>query len=144
MDPDLFQIWFGATEPVWSLYQADCEPHITFNLVFTGQEAWRWHFKAEGSQHYEGDPFHTYFSPPADWWSHPDEGTPRFRRTFVQGYKWVEWGGGWALVIADEDWSFSPKNYADGIPRLNWKYFQPYPHGDLFYWAWDTVYLDLT
>jgi len=145
MHPDLFQIWFGATEPLWPLSEAECEPCIIFTLVFTGQDARRWHFKAEGPEVYDGDPYHGYFCPPFLWWSFPDETPPTFRRTWVQGYKLVEGGGGWEWVLADEEWSFSPKNHADGWPRPDWKYYQPYaPHGSLNYWAWTSVYLDLT
>ncbi len=141
-DSDLFQIWFGATEPVWSL--SEVESSITYSLVFTGLDAWRWHFKTTGPYTYEPDTWNSYFCPPANWWSHPDSRTAVFRRTWVQGYMWVEFGGGWALVLADEDWSFNPKNYADGWPRPDWKYYQPYPYPNTFYWVWDTVYLDLT
>ncbi|MCX7021438.1 MAG: hypothetical protein NTW26_04015 [bacterium] len=143
MDPDLFQIWFGATEPVWSLRESGIDAYISFALVFSGLNANRWAFTAEGPIPYEGDPWHSYFDPPAPWWSLPDDTPPTFMRTWVQGYKWVEWGGGWSLVLADEDWSFSPKNYADGIPRPNWKYGHAYPNGPQYYWAWDSVYLDL-
>jgi len=139
-DSDLLQIWIGETTP-WYEFTEGC----TFNLVFTGQTYRRWHFKTRGNYTYEGDPWNVYFCPPAPWWSHPDWGDPQIRRTWVQGYKWVEWGGGWALVKFDEDWSFNPKNYADGIPWPDWKYVQPYaPGGPLYYWAWTTVYLDLT
>lgn len=58
-------------------------------------------------------------------------------------YKCVEFGGGYHLVLVDEDWSFSPKNYADGIPRPDWKYYQPYLPGCTYFWAWDTAYLNL-
>ncbi len=81
-----------------------------------------------------------YFFPPANWWSHPDSTPPIFRHTWVQGYKWVEFGGGW--VMADEDTSFNPKNYPYYVP--GWKYYQPYggyPNHE--YWAWTTVYLNL-
>jgi hypothetical protein len=136
-DSDLVQIWFGATTPLWELHES-----ISFNLVFTDQTYRRWHFKTRGDHTYEYDPWNEYFCPPAEWWSHPDSSPPVFRRTWVQGYNWVEWGGGWALVLVDDDWSFNPKNYADGIPRPDWKYYQPYPYC-LYFWAWDTVYLDV-
>jgi len=138
-DSDLLQIWVGGAEP-WYEFTQGC----TFNLVMTGQTSKRWHFKTNGDYSYEWDTWNVYFIPPADWWSHPDEGTPTFRRTWVQGYRWVEFGGGFHLVLADEEWSYNPKNYEDGIPRVNWKYFQPYRPGCTYYWAWTTVYLDLT
>jgi hypothetical protein len=137
-DSDLVQIWFGGTEP------GEQFPYpIYFDLVFTSEEYRRWHFKTWGNHYYDQDPWHLYFQPKVAWWSHPDDNPPCFRRTWVQGYNWVEFGGGWSLVMVDEDWSYSPHNYADGIPRPNWKYYQPYEYAPYF-WVWDTVYLDVT
>jgi hypothetical protein len=141
-DSNLVKIWFGGTDPIWPL--SNVESSITYTLVFTSQDYRRWHFKAEGPYTYQSDPYHAYFCPPSDWWSHPDSGTPVFRRTWVQGYIWEEFGGGFHLVKADEDWSYSPKNYADGIPRPDWKYGHAYPGGPQYYWEWTSVYLDLT
>jgi hypothetical protein len=119
------------------------EENISFTLLFTGQTSKRWAFNTEGDYYWWGDIYHLFFIPDPTWWSDPEHAI--YRHTYVRGYTWVEFGGGWALVLADEDTSYSPFNPPSAGP--DWKYYQPYlEHGqpgcDL-YWAWDTVYLDL-
>ena len=63
-------------------------------------------------------------------------------RTYVRGYTWHEFGGGGGWVLTDEDYSYNPFN----PPGINpdWKYYLIYQGDWEEYWAWDTVYLDLT
>jgi len=84
------------------------EENISFTLLFTGQTSKRWAFNTEGDYYWWGDIYRLYFIPDPTWWSDPEE--EEYLHTYVQGYKWVEFGGGWALVLADEDTSYSPFN----------------------------------
>jgi len=81
-----------------------------------------------------------YFVPEPQWWSNPYKNPPEYCRTYVRGYTWQEFGGGCGWVLTDEDTSFNPYNYL--YPVEGWEYNQT--HGDDPWWAWDTVYLDLT
>jgi len=136
-DSDLFQIWFGESYPQDRLEPSRAE--IDFSLIYLGINSSHWTFETLGEFYYPYYPYPQYFEPKMWWWSHPDQGYPLFRKTWVQGYKWVEFGGGGHLVLADEDWSFNPNNYEDGIPRPDWKYVNV----ESYYWRWNTVYLDL-
>ncbi len=118
---------------------------IQFTPLFTypGQDYRRWSFETRGDEYWWGDVYHSFFIPDPTWWSDPEEEV--YRHTYVRGYKWVEFGGGFHLVLADEDTSFSP--YNPPCPNPEWKYYQPYLHhqqpGCDLYWAWTSVYLDL-
>ncbi|MCX7021455.1 MAG: hypothetical protein NTW26_04110 [bacterium] len=120
---------------------------MTFTLLFTypGQNYNRWSFETQGDYYWWGDIYHLFFIPNPTWWSFPLGEPPVYGHTYVRGYKLVEFGGGWVLVLADEDTSFNPYNPPN--PNTDWKYYQPYlylqmPRCDL-YWAWTSVYLDL-
>jgi len=117
---------------------------IYFTCTYTGPNSKRWSFKTEGDKYYgtgQQDP-DPYFVPEPQWWSYPYEDPPEYCHTDVRGYTWQEYGGGGGWVLADEDYSYNPAN-PPGINQ-DWKYYIIY-HGDWkAYWAWDTVYLDLT
>ena len=115
---------------------------MTFTLVFTGQDSKRWSFKTGGDEYYgEGQiDYYPYFIPESYWWSYPYEDPPEYCNTYVRGYKWVEFGGGGSFVLTDEDTSYNPYNYL--YPVEGWKYGKT--HGLDPYWAWTSVYLDLT
>jgi hypothetical protein len=115
---------------------------MTFTLLFTGQDSRRWSFKTGGDYYYgEGQTdYYPYFIPDPTWWSFPLNVPPVYGHTDVRGYKWVQFGGSWSLVLADEDWSFNPYNPPGS--SSDWKYYQTHGLEDP-YWAWDTVYLDL-
>jgi hypothetical protein len=136
--PYRVQIWMSGDEFTDQLIVP-----IQFTLLYTGPTSKRWSFETRGDEYWWGDIYHRFFIPDPTWWSDPEEEV--YCHTCVQGYKLVQFGGGWSLVLADEDWSFNP--YNPSSPGSDWKYYQPYlddglPGCDL-YWAWDTVYLDL-
>ncbi|OGD74484.1 MAG: hypothetical protein A2Y64_01900 [Candidatus Coatesbacteria bacterium RBG_13_66_14] len=113
---------------------------IDFTCTYTGPNSKRWTFKTDGDYYYDQDP-DPFFFPSLNWWSKPWENPPVHCRTYVRGYTWQEFGGGGGWVLTDEDTSYNPSN----PPGINpdWKYYIIY-QGDWNYWAWDTVYLDLT
>jgi hypothetical protein len=136
--PYLVQIWMSGREGMDQLIGP-----IQFTHLFTGQDSTRWSFETRGDEYWWGDIYHLFFIPDPTWWSDPEEEV--YGHTYVRGYKWVEFGGGYHLVLADEDTSFNPYNPPN--PNPDWKYYQPYlylhmPNCDL-YWAWTSVYLDL-
>ncbi len=134
----------STTVQIWSsgyggyLYQL--EESITFTLLFTGQDSKRWAFKTDGDEYYGEVDIYPFFEPSPHWWSDPEE--PVYRTTYVRGYKWVEFGGGGHYVLADEDTSVNP--FYPPWPQPEYKYYKIYLGDEYDYWAWDTVYLDLT
>ncbi|MCK4594375.1 hypothetical protein KAU45_07720 [bacterium] len=135
---DTVQIWSSG----YGGYLYQLEESITFTLVYTGPNSKHWTFKTDGDEYYgEGQvDIYPFFIPEPHWWSDPEE--PVYRSTYVRGYKWVEFGGGYHLVLADEDTSVNP--FYPPWPQPEYKYYKIYLGDGFDYWAWDTVYLDLT
>jgi len=115
---------------------------IYFTCTYTGPNSKRWYFKTGGDYYGSGVDPYPFFFPHLNWLSMPWENPPVYCRTYVRGYKWVEFGGGGSFVLTDEDYSYNPYN----PPGFNqdWKYYIIYHGAWKDYWAWDTVYLDLT
>jgi hypothetical protein len=136
-DSDTVQIWMTD----W--YGGECQlmKTIDFTCTYTGPNSTRWSFKTEGDYEYGEDPY-KFFFPNLNWWSYPCDDPPVYCRTYVRGYTWQEYGGGGGWVLTDEDYSYNPSN-PPGINQ-DWKYYMIY-YGDWTeYWAWTSVYLDLT
>jgi len=137
-DSDTVQIWMTN----WDGDENRLMETIYFTCTYTGPNSKRWTFKTGGYYYGSGEDPYPFFFPNLNWWSKPCEIPPVYCCTYVRGYKWVEFGGGGSFVLTDEDYSYNPSN-PPGINQ-DWKYYTIY-HGDWYdYWAWDTVYLDLT
>jgi hypothetical protein len=137
----------STTVQIWMTdkygYEYQLEETIYFTCTYTGPNSKSWTFKTGGNYYYgdghqDPDP---YFIPEPQCWSYPLEDPPEYCYTYVRGYTWQEFGGGGGWVLTDEDTSFNPYN-PEG-PGLDWKYYQTHGSEDP-YWAWDSVYLDLT